>query len=49
MERLADGTWRFAVYAWTADGSDARLAPTRGMPPRGGEPTWSAVRHPVRL
>jgi hypothetical protein len=31
MERLADGSWRFAVYAWTADGSDARLAPTRGI------------------
>ena len=31
MERLADGTWRFAVYAWTADGSDARRAPTRGI------------------
>ena len=31
MERLADGTWRFAAYVWSADGSDARLAPERGI------------------
>jgi hypothetical protein len=31
LERLADGTWRFAAYVWTADGSDALLAPERGI------------------
>ncbi len=31
MERTADGSWRFAAYAWTADGSDALLAPERGI------------------
>lgn len=30
MERLADGSWRFATYLWHADGSDAVLAPERG-------------------
>ncbi|MGC3996828.1 MAG: hypothetical protein QM767_04560 [Anaeromyxobacter sp.] len=29
MERAAEG-WRYATYAWTADGRDARLAPQRG-------------------
>jgi mono/diheme cytochrome c family protein len=24
MERLADGSWRFATYVWSEDGSDAR-------------------------
>jgi hypothetical protein len=27
-----DGEWRFATYAWTADGSDAVLAPEKGVP-----------------
>lgn len=27
IERLADGSWRFAAYIWTEDGSDAILAP----------------------
>lgn len=31
MERLADGSWRFATYLWTSDGSDALLAPERGV------------------
>ena len=31
MERLADGTWRFAAYAWTPDGADALLVPERGL------------------
>ncbi|HUQ00848.1 MAG TPA: hypothetical protein VM261_00075 [Kofleriaceae bacterium] len=26
-ERLTDGTWRYAAYVWTADGSDAVVAP----------------------
>lgn len=31
MERLADGSWMFATYLWNADGSDAPLAPVRGV------------------
>ncbi|NRF65592.1 hypothetical protein HLB44_01210 [Aquincola sp. S2] len=31
IERLADGSWRFASYVWTAEGSEARLAPAAGM------------------
>ncbi|WP_242344433.1 hypothetical protein [Anaeromyxobacter terrae] len=31
MERAADGSWIFAAYAWTADGSGAVLAPERGI------------------
>lgn len=31
IERLADGSWRFATYVWTPDGSDAVLAPADGM------------------
>jgi len=30
IERLADGSWRFASYAWNADGSDAVLVPEKG-------------------
>jgi mono/diheme cytochrome c family protein len=30
IERLADGSWRFAAYVWNADGSEARLAPEDG-------------------
>lgn len=30
IERLADGSWRFAAYVWNADGSDAVLAPEDG-------------------
>jgi hypothetical protein len=30
IERLADGSWRFATYLWNADGSDAELAPADG-------------------
>ncbi len=32
VERLADGSWRFAAYVWDADGGDARLAPADGIP-----------------
>lgn len=32
MERLPDGSWLYATYAWTDDGSDAVLAPERGIP-----------------
>jgi Planctomycete cytochrome C len=31
MERLADGSWRYAAYVWRADGSDAELAPAAGV------------------
>jgi hypothetical protein len=31
IERLADGSWRYASYVWNAQGTDAELAPTRGM------------------
>ena len=30
LERLADGSWRYATYVWNADGSDAALAPADG-------------------
>ena len=31
IERRPDGSWHFATYVWNADGSDARLAPERGI------------------
>lgn len=31
IERLADGSWRFAAYQWSPDGREARLAPARGL------------------
>jgi hypothetical protein len=34
IERLADGTWRYAAYVWNADGT-ATLAPEDGIPERG--------------
>lgn len=30
IERLPDGRWRFAAYAWSADGREARLVPDEG-------------------
>ncbi len=30
IERLADGSWRFATYVWNAEGTDAVLAPEDG-------------------
>jgi hypothetical protein len=30
IERLADGSWRFASYAWNAEGTDAVLVPPEG-------------------
>ena len=35
IERLADGSWRFATYVWNAEGTEARLAPAAGLPERG--------------
>ncbi len=32
MLLAGDGKWRFATYAWSADGSDALLAPEKGVP-----------------
>jgi hypothetical protein len=31
LERLDDGSWRFATYVWTPDGRDAVLAPEGGV------------------
>jgi hypothetical protein len=31
IERLADGSWRYATYLWNDDASDAVLAPARGV------------------
>lgn len=31
IERLADGSWRYAVYAWDSAAGDARLAPADGL------------------
>lgn len=31
IERVADGSWRFAVYVWNNEGTDALLAPAAGF------------------
>jgi len=31
IERLSDGSWRYATYIWNDDGSDADLAPAEGI------------------
>jgi hypothetical protein len=31
MERLTDGSWRYATYVWNEDQSDALLAPAKGI------------------
>jgi hypothetical protein len=31
IERLADGTWRYAAYVWNEEGTDATLAPVDGI------------------
>ena len=31
LERLADGSWRFATYVWNAEGTSADLAPAEGF------------------
>ena len=39
IERLADGTWRYAAYVWNEEGTNATLAPAAGiasLPTRGG-------------
>jgi mono/diheme cytochrome c family protein len=35
IERLADGSWRFASYVWNEAGTEATLAPDEGLPRRG--------------
>jgi hypothetical protein len=35
IERLADGSWRFASYAWNDAGTEATLAPPEGIPAKG--------------
>jgi hypothetical protein len=32
IERLPDGSWRYATYVWNEEGSDALLAPPEGIP-----------------
>ncbi|MFC4253507.1 hypothetical protein [Sinimarinibacterium flocculans] len=31
IDRIEDGSWRFVSYVWREDGTDAELAPVRGM------------------
>lgn len=35
IERLADGSWRYATYVWREDGKDAELASSDGIPSLG--------------
>ena len=35
IERVADGSWRFASYVWNAEGTEAVLAPEEGLPKAG--------------
>src|SRR5688572_4204829 len=35
IERLADGSWRYATYVWNDAGTEASLAPEEGLPKRG--------------
>ncbi|HZM35699.1 MAG TPA: hypothetical protein VFC18_14550 [Burkholderiales bacterium] len=32
VERLGDGSWRFAAYVWNEAGTEAKLAPEGGVP-----------------
>lgn len=43
LERIADGSWRYATYQWSEDGREARLAPERGV--RGACETSEGARH----
>ena len=46
IERLADGSWRFAAYIWSEDGSEAVLAPPENpvsLPPTGTRKTRYTV------
>ena len=45
MERQADGQWRYAAYAWSADGSGAQLVPANGK--RGAWPLGGGKSHTI--
>ena len=45
MERQQDGAWRYAAYAWSADGRDAQLVPERGR--RGAYPLGGGKSHTI--
>lgn len=45
MERTAEGSWIYATYLWSEDGSQARLAPECGV--RGACDTGRGTRHDV--
>lgn len=45
MELGADGKWIYATYVWNADGSDATIAPARGIP--GVTQIREGVRHDI--
>jgi hypothetical protein len=45
LERLADGQWLYAAYAWSADGREAPLAAQRGK--RGAYPLAGGRSHAI--
>jgi hypothetical protein len=45
MELAGNGDWIYATYVWSEDGSDAVLAPARGIP--GAVEIRSGVRHDI--
>lgn len=45
MERLPDGSWRFATYVWDENGQDARLASEAGV--RAVAPVAPGITHDV--
>jgi hypothetical protein len=49
IERLADGSWRFAAYAWNASGTEATLAPEGGITLRVEEAPGGTYSIPSRL
>ena len=52
IERLADGSWRYATYVWNDDGSDAmRFRPSRTAAPATRVPQcrcWASARFSSR-
>jgi hypothetical protein len=45
LERLADGQWLYAAYAWSPDGREAQLASERGK--RGAHPLGGGRSHAI--
>jgi mono/diheme cytochrome c family protein len=45
LERGPDGRWSYASYAWNAEGSDAELAPERGL--KNACETSAGTRHDI--